>query len=207
MADPTPSLDEILAEIEENYRRFGGPTRFQLPAPPPAPEPPPPEPSLLEKAGGLAGEAYEGLKYPWQEIYEARYRELLPGVPEERIPSPGKALEAAAFGGEPTTFGGGAAHELVGAVGNILTDPAQMALIGGAGGGSKLLQLGLAGMMGVDMYHRARKAVDDYQRGGMSPELGRDVGGFLLDAALIAGPTAARRLMRPAWRLHNDGSR
>ncbi len=200
--DRTPTLEEILAEIDRNYQTLGQPTSwkpFQPTIPPPAPPAQSaPEPSTLQKLLGGVGAAMAVPGAPLRALERAVYRHQFPTVKEERIPSSGQMLESLFYPEAPTTAGGGAAREAVKMVGEGLVDPVQMGLIAGVlAGAPAAVHVGLIGMMGYDMYHRVLRAVDTYKTKGWGPDLGRELGGLGVDAALIAVPTLVKQLRGP----------
>mgnify|MGYP001616861196 CR=1 FL=1 len=200
----TPTLEEILRELEQRYRGMGEPRTYPLPPPPAAPAVALPEEDKSALLSAL-GTAMSIPGYPFRELAAEVYKRQFPGVPEERIPDVGTMLQQVVLpeqAAEERTFGGEAARAATRAAGGMLVDPVSTGLIlGGAGLAPPALRgalhLGLAGMMGHGMYQRGKEYLaKGAEFGYTSPEAGAPAGEFALDAALLGTPLATRLAAR-----------
>ncbi len=85
------------------------------------------------------------------------------------------------------------------AIGNIVTDPVTVSLLGGAAGlAPKALQapmhLGFAGMMAHGMYEGGKEAYTQFRADGFTPSVAEELAKVGVDAALIGGPFAAKAM-------------
>lgn len=203
MGSPLPpqikpkTLDEILAELRA--RRDSGEPPFIRPYREPSALPQPPteeDETLLGRALSGLGTAHRALSWPTRQLAREVYKLEFPGVPEERIPE----LETMAAQtvvpetGQPFTSNEVFGRRVAENVANVATDPITGALVAGAASGAPLLSLALLGGMGYAAAKNAWSFQKEFRDNGWSPKAAEHAADLAVDAGLIAGPLAWRKL-------------